>query len=54
MLLLLTGNVYDDLALMKHDQAIAVTNGIFHVMSDHESRQLLGPNQLISQCHDRQ
>ena len=35
VLLFLTGNIIDDMAFVHHDQAVAILNGILHVVGDH-------------------
>ena len=40
-LFLFAFDVQDDLAVHKHDQTIAVSDGIFHVMGDHDGCQMI-------------
>ena len=47
LLLLLTLNVEDDMALIHHDEAIAVADRVLHVVGDHESRQIVLLHDLI-------
>ena len=39
VLLLFPGDIIDDVALVHHDQAVAVLDGILHVVGDHHGGQ---------------
>ena len=41
ILLFLTGHVIDDVALVHHDEAVAILDGILHVMGDHHGGQVV-------------
>ena len=41
ILLFLTGHVIDDVALVHHDEAVAILDGILHVMGDHHGCQMI-------------
>ena len=46
------GLIHDHLALVHHDQPVAVFHGVAQVVGHHHSRQLLLPYHLIRQFHD--
>ena len=41
ILLFLTGHVIDDVALVHHDEAVAILDGILHVMGDHHGGEVV-------------
>ena len=41
MFLFLTGNIDYDLAVVHHDQTVAIVDGITHVVGDHEGGQIV-------------
>ena len=41
LLLLLAGDVVDDVALVHHDEAVAVLDGILHIVGDHHGGQMV-------------
>ena len=41
LLFLLTGHIDDDLAVVHHDETVAVGNGVLHVVGNHQRGQLI-------------
>ena len=48
-ILFLALDVENDLALIHHDQTIAVGDGILHVVGDHEGGQTMFMNNLVAE-----
>ena len=47
--LFFSGDVEDDVSLVHHDQAVAVGDGVAHVVRDHQRRQMILMDDLIRQ-----
>ena len=45
-------NIEDDVPLVHHDQPVAVGNGVFHVVGDHERRQTVFLDDLVRQLQN--
>ena len=52
LLLLLARNVEDDVAVVQHDEAVAVLNGIAHVVRDHQRGELALAHDAVGELHD--
>ena len=52
VLLFLTRDIEDDAALVQHDEAVAVLDGVAHVVRDHQRGELTLAHDAVGQLHD--
>ena len=52
VLLFFSFNINHDFALVEHDQAITICDGMVHIMRNHQGCQIMAFHDLLRQFHD--